>query len=164
MIRTAEISDLSEILAIYASAREFMRKSGNPGQWGDSHPPREMLEDDIAKKRLYIIESGTGDALGCFALIGGDDPTYAVIEGGAWSSDAPYGTIHRIASNGRARGVFAECVAFAREKYDYLRVDTHRANIPMQRAIAAQGFKYCGIIYVEDGSPRLAYDLAANAK
>jgi len=36
-------------------------------------------------------------------------------------------------------------------------VDTHRDNRVMQQIITSQGFTYCGIIYVSDGSPRLAY-------
>ena len=42
---------------------------------------------------------------------------------------------------------------------DNVRIDTHADNIPMQGAIANQGFTKCGIIHVEDGSPRLAYQL-----
>lgn len=44
-IRKAEKSDLEEILKIYACARKFMKKNGNPTQWGDSWP----LDEDIAK-------------------------------------------------------------------------------------------------------------------
>lgn len=39
-----------------------------------------------------------------------------------------------------------------------IRVDTHRDNISMQKMLLKNGFKYCGIIYLKDGSERLAYD------
>lgn len=43
--------------------------------------------------------------VGGFAFIIGREPNYAVIENGAWHSDQPYGTIHRIASNGQTKGI-----------------------------------------------------------
>ncbi len=40
-----------------------------------------------------------------FAFILGEDPTYQQIDG-AWLNDQPYGTIHRIAGNGKIKGTF----------------------------------------------------------
>jgi hypothetical protein len=34
----------------------------------------------------------------------------------------------------------------------------------MQHVVEKCGFSYCGIIYVEDGSPRRAYDMTVTAK
>ena len=96
VIRPAAMEDLPELLALYAGARAFMAANGNPDQWGTSSPPRYVLEEDIRKKRLFICERNRS-VCGAFALVFGEDPTYARIEGGAWRSDAPYGTIHRIA-------------------------------------------------------------------
>lgn len=48
------------------------------------------------KRQLYVIEED-GQIHGVFAFILGADPTYAVIEDGAWRSDEAYGTIHHIA-------------------------------------------------------------------
>ena len=36
IIRNTNLSDLSEINEIYAYARQFMKESGNPTQWGDT--------------------------------------------------------------------------------------------------------------------------------
>lgn len=157
MIRLAQKDDIQTILDIYDVAKKFMREHGNHTQWNGSYPDKEMLLDDIDKNQLFVMCDDDGDLYGCFALIGGEDPTYGYIEG-KWKSDSPYGTIHRIASSGRKNGVFGECVSFAREKYDHLRVDTHEDNIPMQGAILKQGFEYTGIIYLENGSPRKAYE------
>lgn len=38
------------------------------------------------------------------------------------------------------------------------RSDTHKDNLPMQNVILGGGFTYQGIIYIEDGTPRLAYE------
>ena len=54
MFRGARHSDLEQILDIYARARKVMAASGNPTQWGDGYPPREMLEEDIDANRLFI--------------------------------------------------------------------------------------------------------------
>ena len=156
-IRMAEEKDLDSILAIYAHARQFMRETGNPNQWGDIHPLRELIEEDIRLGRSYICEEN-GEPVGVFAFIVGEDPTYNVIENGQWLSDAPYGTIHRLASNGRAKGVAKACFAFCRAHLPHLRIDTHEDNKIMQKAVADFGFRYCGVIYVRDRSPRLAYE------
>ena len=93
-----------------------------------------------------------------FAFILGDDPTYARIEG-AWKSDASYGTIHRIASDGEVKGIFAAAIAFCKTRSAHLRIDTHADNKTMRHAIEKAGFKECGIIRVADGTPRIAYEL-----
>ena len=40
----------------------------------------------------------------------------------------------------------------------HIRIDTHAQNLPMQQAILAYGFQERGTIYLQDGSPRQAYD------
>lgn len=156
-IRTATMDDLDAIEAIYAHARRFMAESGNPTQWGATHPPRAMLLQDIALGQLYLAEE-EGQPCGVFAFILGDDPTYAIIEQGSWLSDAPYGVIHRIASNGNVHGLLRHAVDFCAAKTAHLRIDTHADNAIMQRQILKCGFTRCGIIRVRDGSPRIAFE------
>ena len=86
-----------------------------------------------------------------------DDPTYHEIFDGQWHCENPYGVIHRIASDGSG-GILKAAVEFAAGHVDYLRIDTHADNQVMQKAVRKQGFEYCGIIYIADGTPRLAYD------
>ena len=43
-IRNARMEDLPVIQDIYAYARGFMAKTGNPNQWGQHHPPYPQLE------------------------------------------------------------------------------------------------------------------------
>ena len=38
-------------------------------------------------------------------------------------------------------------------------IDTHEKNKTMQHVVEKLGFKRCGIIYIEDGTPRIAYQL-----
>lgn len=163
MIRNAKPEDLKEILRIYQAAREFMHNHGNPTQWAGKYPDEETLVDDIAKKQLYVItDSENGEKLcGCFALIGGIDPTYVKIYEGNWKNDSPYGAIHRVASDGTVRGIFSKCFEYSKKLFNHLRVDTHEDNKPMQGAVKKCGFEYCGIIYLLDGAPRLAFEWTA---
>ncbi|NLM83406.1 MAG: N-acetyltransferase [Clostridiales bacterium] len=156
-IRNATIQDLPAIMDIFETARDFMRKTGNPTQWPAGYPSEEMIRNETHEGNLYVITE-EGEIVGVFAFILGEDPTYRVIKDGQWRSDKPYGTIHRLASSGRVKGVARRCFDFCREKCPHLRIDTHRDNKPMQAAILSYGFKPCGIIYTHDGTERLAYD------
>ena len=155
-IQRAKRQDLPRILEIYAYARVFMAENGNPNQWGKTNPPREMLEADIAEGKLFLVKNG-GSICGVFFFSVGEDPTYQAIYDGEWISDAPYGTIHRVASDGSG-GVFKACVDFCRSKCPHLRIDTHTDNRIMQHVIEKAGFHRCGIIYIADGTPRIAYE------
>ena len=91
-------------------------------------------------------------------MIFGEDPAYLNIYEGDWKSSSSYATLHRIASSGKRSGVFKEAVNFVKNKYDHLRIDTYMDNKVMQHCILKEGFTYQGIISLEDGSPRLAYE------
>ncbi len=161
MIRNARKEEINRILEIFDAARAFMRANGNRLQWANGYPCKEDLLGDIERGNLYAYELPDGNICACFALIPGVDPTYAVIEGGNWGSAAPYAAIHKVASDGQIHGFFKKCVSFARKRYTHLRVDTHHDNFPMQHVILKNGFTYRGIIYLENGDPRKAYEWIA---
>jgi len=160
MIRKAANSDLDRIIEIYETARVFMHTHGNPTQWAGKYPDKETLVEDIKLGQLYVITDDRDESTihGCFALIGGIDPTYIKIYEGEWKSNTPYGAIHRVAGDGTVKGIFSSCFEYASRLFDHLRVDTHKDNIPMQGAVKKCGFKYCGIIHLAGGDPRLAYE------
>lgn len=155
-IRHAQQDDFDEILAIYSHAREQMRLMGNPSQWGTDKPSEETIRTDIARGQAYVV-TAQDRLCGVFAFIIGDDPTYRTIEDGAWPNDAPYGTIHRIAGNGRSGRVFAQALDLCERQIRNIRIDTHDDNKIMQHLLREHGFVRCGRIYVEDGTPRTAY-------
>lgn len=156
-IEKAEQNDLPRIMEIYAYARAFMKKTGNPNQWSDKFPAEETLLEDIQAGNLYVIKENN-EIHAVFAFIIGEDPTYARIEQGAWRSDTAYGTIHRVAGDGTIHGIFSMVTEFCSRKISHLRVDTHQDNQVMQHLICQNGFEKCGIIYVADKTPRLAYE------
>ena len=154
VICLAKTEDLGGILEIYADARKFMAENGNPTQWNNGYPKKELLELDIRLNRLFVMRRND-EICGTFVFFIGDDPTYQYIEG-SWMDDTAYGVIHRIAGNGG--GIFAAALDFCRKQISHIRIDTHHNNIPMQRAVEKAGFSRRGIIYVEDGTPRIAYE------
>lgn len=156
-IRPAREPDLSRIEEIYAYARDFMAENGNPNQWGKTNPPAAQLRQDISEEKLFIITDGE-TIHGVFFFWIGADPTYGRIDGGTWRSDTPYGTIHRIAGDGSG-GILKTAVEFGRKQINHLRIDTHEDNLVMRSAVAKLGFQRRGIIYLANGSPRIAYDL-----
>ena len=154
-IRQASIEELDAIMKIYEGARAFMAASGNPDQWGESYPPRGLIESDIARGCCYVCAARDG-LWGVFYFAVEDDPTYAYIKG-AWKNDAPYAVLHRVAVAKQGRGVVSRIFDFAISQYPNIKIDTHESNLPMQKALAKNGFTACGEIYLENGDPRIAY-------
>lgn len=155
-IRKATPDDLNILLNLFEQARIFMAQHGNPTQWGNSYPPAAILEQDIAEGNSYVCEeNGTIHAAFYFQI--GKDDSYAKIYEGEWLNDAPYGVVHRITSDGKIKGTASYCLNWAFEQCDNLKIDTHRNNRIMQHLLDKTGFTYCGIIYLEDGTERLAY-------
>ena len=156
IIRQASKQDISRLHEIFAHARQFMKQTGNPNQWAEDYPSTALLEQDIESGDCFVCMLGE-EVVASFVLRPGDDPTYTNIYEGAWLNDAPYATIHRIASLGKVRGIMHRAMLFAKERYKSIRIDTHRDNMVMQRAILREGFVYCGIIHCWNGNERLAY-------
>ena len=160
-VRKAEVSDYEQIMKIYRFAQDFMIEAGNPNQWGHFYPAPELVKSDIEQGVCHVI-ADEETVHGVFALFGGQEPTYRCIENGSWLNDEPYVTIHRIAGDGQAHGIFRCAADYCKSISPNVRIDTHENNITMQRQIEKAGFKRCGTIYVENGSPRIAYHWAAD--
>lgn len=156
IIRKSTYDDIDRMLEIYDQAREFMRASGNPGQWVDGYPKKSMLLDDIEKGNSYVCIKD-GEIVCTFYFEIGDEPTYKEIFDGGWLNDKPYGVVHRIASARGTKGAGAFCLDWCYDQIGNVRIDTHKNNIPMQNLLIKKGYKTCGIIYVSDGTERIAY-------
>ena len=160
-IRPSRPEDQEEMLRIYEIARRFMAEQGNPHQWGDEgYPKAELLSEDIRQNRSYVCVEN-GDIVGTFCYFIGTEPSYREIREGGWLSDRPYGVLHRLASDGRVRGVAAATVDWCLAQCGNLRADTHEQNLVMQNFFQKKGFLSCGRITLEDGTDRLAYQKIA---
>lgn len=160
-IRKTTMADLGILLDLYKNARIFMAAHNNPTQWGNSYPAQALLESDILEGCSYVCEEH-GKIIAAFYYRFGTDDTYRKIYNGQWLDDAPYGVVHRITSDGTIKGTASFCLDWALSQCSSVRIDTHRDNHIMQRLLQKNGFTRCGIIYLEDGSERIAYQKIRN--
>ncbi len=162
VIRRTRPEELDEVMRIYARAAEYMAQTGNPNQWRNGYPSRELIATDIANGVSYVADvNGCIEAV--FMYFEGAEPTYTRIDKGAWKVSGAYAVFHRIASAGRIRGIGRQCFAWceaqaASHGCRSLRADTHADNKVMQHVLLQSGFLYCGVIYLADGASRLAYE------
>ena len=161
-IRKSSLQDVPRMMEIYSYARKFMAEHGNPRQWGPRNwPPEDLIRRDIQAGNSYVCVNDEGRVIGTFYFVQGKDiePTYSVIEDGAWLDNSPYGVVHRIAGDGSEKGIGSFCIQWAFRQCGHLRIDTHGDNTVMQNLVKKLGFAYCGVIHVvEDSDPRLAYE------
>ena len=153
----ANPKQLEEILAVYDTARKFMQANANPSQWAGGYPQRELLEKDIAEGKLYTVMDD-GVIEGVFFFAEGPDSTYEFIKG-EWLTPLPYHVVHRVASSGRKKGLLKTVIEFCFGFCDNIKIDTHKDNFVMQKALEKLGFVKCGIIYLENGEERIAYQV-----
>lgn len=156
-VRSASLSDLDAVLAIYARARIYMKETGNPSQWGSVYPPRETVESDILSGSLFVAEEAS-HIYAVFAFFPEGDPLYDSLDGN-WLNDLPHAAIHRVASSGERRGMLALCVSHCLSVCKNLKIDTHFDNSVMQHQLKKLGFVSCGTVTLPDGGLRLAFQL-----
>ena len=113
------------------------------------------MEQIYARARKFMITTGNPDQW---------DPSYPgrellvknITDGQAYVLEEK-GKVHRLASDGTVKGAGRACLTYCSDRQPYLRIDTHKNNLPMQKVIESFGFKRCGIITVRGGE-RIAYD------
>jgi hypothetical protein len=47
-IRKATLDDLDRLMEIFEEARRFMCRTGNPNQWINGYPQRELIQEEIS--------------------------------------------------------------------------------------------------------------------
>lgn len=167
IIREGKVGDLDAICEIVDAAREYFKSAGIP-QWQGEYPSRADFEADIKGGRSFVAEL-CGRVVGVYCFDTREDENYKEIYNGSFRSDEPYAAIHRIAvsSDVKGSGIGMALAAHAEESARalgimWLRGDTHRKNLSMQRMLEKCGFSHCGIIYLEgikDGEhERFAFD------
>ena len=159
LIRQALEPDVPSIMSVLEAAKGIMRSSGNLKQWTGGYPSTDIILKDIRQGNGYVVEDD-GRIVAYFAFIASPEPTYARIYEGEWLEDTlPYHVIHRIGSYPEVHGIFSDLIDWCMSRDASLRKDTHRDNLIMQHNIIKKGFRYCGIIYLESGDERLAYQI-----
>lgn len=160
--RKADFNDVSQIMDIIKQAQEFLKNS-KIDQWQNNYPNIETINNDILNGYSYLLEVNN-QIVATLAIIFDREKTYDKIYFGKWMSDKDYVTIHRIAIANEFKGLnigemmIDKTVQLAQKNLvDSIKVDTHKDNIVMQKFLLKNKFEYCGIIYLEDGNERLAY-------
>lgn len=161
--RKAVESDIDRIMDIIKQAQAYFKEQGID-QWQNNYPNRGVIRDDIEKGYGYVLLK-EGQIIGTVAVSFDGEKTYDKIYDGKWISNFDYAVIHRLAidSNFKGQGLASviikniEKMCLARGIHS-IRIDTHEDNKSMQRLIEKNGFQYCGIIYLEDNSKRLAFE------
>ncbi|MDD3193775.1 MAG: GNAT family N-acetyltransferase [Oscillospiraceae bacterium] len=154
-IRHTAPVDLDAVLSLYSAARRFMAENGNPNQWVNGYPGLEQLQADMAAGGSYVCVDNK-KIVGTFFFAVGEEPNYRRIDG-SWLNDRPYGVVHRITAAPGTQGVATFCLGWCFAQCGNIRIDTHRDNIPMQKALAKNGYRPCGVIYLENGDERIAF-------
>ena len=160
-IRGARERDIPRMQEIFEMAKQRMRAEGNLTQW-KNYPKDELLRLDIDRMRSFVV-TDDDEIVATFVYMLGVEPTYRYIEDGAWLNDEDYGTIHRIATDGKHKGILKLATEFALRHVRNVRIDTDEKNVSMRAALEKLGYVRCGIIYVADANgdhePRIAYQL-----
>ena len=155
--------DLDSVIKIIDEAKEFL-KNNNIDQWQNGYPNKEVILRDIENDHSYVLDDN-GEIIATTVLSFDGDKNYDVIYNGDWITDNKYGVIHRIAvsrdyaNRGIGKKIIESSEDIAKENnIKSMRADTHKDNKTMQSLLLKNGFEYCGIIFVEDGTERLAFE------
>lgn len=163
IFRKAVKADIDNIMSIIKQAQAYFKVQGID-QWQNNYPNDETISKDIANEYGYVLVID-GKIVGTTAVSFDGEKTYDRIYNGQWLSDRSYAVIHRMAVDEDFKGqglsslMVKKIEALSLEnKIHSIKVDTHEKNLPMQRTLQKNGFQYCGIIYLEDKSKRIAFE------
>ncbi|WP_298580555.1 GNAT family N-acetyltransferase [uncultured Olegusella sp.] len=157
-IRPARISDIPAIIRVFDAARNYMCSHGNPHQWPKNYPGEIEIKRDLAHGSAFVCLDTEQKVCGYIDFEEGPEPSYHYIEG-AWLDGGPYHVIHRIATLRQGQGIGSYLLDWACTQAQVIRIDTHHDNYPMQQLLKSRGFRKCGVIYLETGDARLAFEL-----
>ncbi len=150
-------------MTIIKQAQQFL-KENNVDQWQGDYPNTETIINDVAQKIGYVLVHNE-KIVGTVAVSFDGEETYNTIYDGKWKSNEKYAVVHRIAIHNDCRGMDLATTILKnieqmclREGIHSIKIDTHKKNLAMQKLMQKNNFEYCGIIYLADGSERIAFE------
>ena len=165
MIREATVDDLDAILKITKScAKKLVSK--NIFQWNEYYPNRNVFENDLYNKWLYVTVK-ENKVIGSICVSDLIDDEYATVK---WLTPNNNNNIyiHRLAVDPDYQGVgyaqkmmyFAEEFA-KKNEYKSIRLDTFSKNMKNQKFYKQRGYKKLGEIFFPNQSmyPFYCYEL-----
>lgn len=161
--RKSAIKDIDEIMKVINEAKSYF-KENNINQWQDGYPNKEVILSDIKNEESFVVINDN-KVIGTVVISFRGEKTYNEIYEGTWLSNNDYAVIHRIAISNDFKGFGigtriieeAQKLAFERN-LNSIKIDTQKDNISMQKLLIKNNFKYCGLIYLEDKSERVAFE------
>jgi len=165
MIREATVNDLDAILKITKScAKKLVSK--NIFQWNEYYPNRNVFENDLYNKWLYVTVK-ENKVIGSVCVSDLIDDEYATVK---WLTPNNNNNIyiHRLAVDPDYQGVgYAQkMMSFAEEfakknKYKSIRLDTFSKNMKNQKFYKQRSYKKLGEIFFPNQSmyPFYCYEL-----
>ena len=159
----AQYTDIEDIMQIIKDGQIAISKL-NIAQWQNGYPSKEIIENDIKQNFGYVLLKND-EIVGYTAVVFNNETTYNKIEGGKWLSNEEFVVAHRLAikeiykKQGIATILLHEIANLAlTQNIQSFKIDTHEGNILMLKLLKKCGFQYCGIIYLENGDKRLAFE------
>lgn len=161
--RKTNHKDVEQVMEIIKQSQQYFKDQGID-QWQNGYPNEDVIKEDISNDHSYVLLKDN-KILATTVLSFDGEETYNEIHDGKWLSNDDYAVIHRIAVNTEYKGLglSGEIIKEAEKKCSErniksIKVDTHKDNISMQKLLEKNGFKYCGIIYLNDGDTRVAFE------
>lgn len=161
--RNAVKTDIKDIMNIIKQSQAYF-KEAEINQWQNNYPNNDTISNDIDKKDCYVLLMND-NIVATIAVSFDGEKTYECIYEGQWITNNKYAVIHRLAVDNKHKGLGlssqiiknVEQLCLNKSIYS-IKVDTHENNLPMQKLLYKNKFKHCGVIYLEDGSKRIAFE------
>lgn len=161
--RKTDIIDINQVMNIIKQAQTYFKHQGID-QWQNNYPNTEIIRKDIENNYSYVLVKEQ-NIVATAAISFDGEKTYNHIYDGQWITNDDYAVIHRIAvdSNYKGLGLSSEIIKNVEmlclnRGIHSIKVDTHEENLSMQKMLKKNEFEYCGIIYLEEGSKRIAFE------
>ena len=162
-LRYTKLEDIERVMEIIKQAQHYFKEKGI-NQWQNGYPNAKVIENDIKNGHSFVLIKNN-EIVGTIAISFEGEATYNKIFEGAWKSNDNYAVIHRIAVDQELKGIglSSEMIKQTelmcnKKSVRSIKVDTHEDNQAMQRSLIKNGFDYCGVIYLADGSKRVAFE------
>lgn len=163
IFRKSNQNDIEYIMQIINQAQDYF-KQHHIDQWQDGYPNEQTIYKDIINGYSYVL-CDRNDILATSAISFDGESSYNKIYEGNWVSNSKYAVVHRIAVKEYLKGKGLSSIVLREveklctlnEVYS-IKIDTHKDNFPMQAMLKKNNFIYCGIIYLEDKSERIAFE------